>query len=180
IDRAGRIIAGNKTVEEAKALGIPVRVIKTQGKHLVVVQRDDLDLETDARARGLAIADNRVGELDLEWDGDVLKQLREEGLDLSAFWTPAEFASLFGDDAVGSSEESAVVAPADTDIVRGELFVLGRHRILCGDATSAADVTLLLDGATPLLMATDPPYGVNYDPSWRHRVKPQQRTAVGR
>jgi DNA modification methylase len=64
--------------------------------------------------------------------------------------------------------------------VRGELFVLGRHRLLCGDATSAGDVTRLLNGATPVVMITDPPYGVAYDPAWRHRVNPQQRTAVGR
>src|ERR1700690_2937070 len=63
IDRHGRIIAGNKTVEQAKRLKIPLRVIKTDGTHLIAVQRDDLDLRTDARAQGLAIADNRVGEL---------------------------------------------------------------------------------------------------------------------
>ena len=63
IDRHGRIIAGNKTVERAKALKIPLRVVRTDGRHLVAVQRDDLDLASDPRARALAIADNRVGEL---------------------------------------------------------------------------------------------------------------------
>jgi len=180
VDRRGRIIAGNKTVEQAKHLGIPLRVVKTDGHHLIAVQRDDLDLATDPRARGLAIADNRVGELDLEWDVEMLKQLQADGLDLSAFWTDDEFTALFDEKNGGLTDENATVEPGPTDIVRGELFVLGQHRLLCGDATSAGDVTRLLDGARPVLMATDPPYGVNYDPAWRHRASRNQRTAVGR
>lgn len=50
---------------------------------------------------------------------------------------------------------------------RGQLWALGRHRLLCGDATSKDDVGRLLDGAVPFIMITDPPYGVNYDPAWR-------------
>ena len=180
IDRHGCVIAGNKTVEQAKRLNIPLRVVKTYGHHLIAVQREDLDLVTDPRARALAIADNRVGELDLEWDVDMLKQLHADGLDLSAFWTDAEFAALFAEPTTGLTDENAVVEPGPTDIVRGELFVLGRHRLFCGDATSAGDVTRLLGVTKPVLMATDPPYGVSYDPAWRHRLNPHQRTAVGR
>ena len=180
IDRRGCVIAGNKTVEQAKRLHIPLRVVKTDGHHLIAVQRDDLDLRTDARAKALAIADNRVGELDLEWDVDLLKQLQADGLDLSAFWTDAEFATLVAEPTSGLTDENAVVEPGRTDIVRGELFILGRHRLLCGDATSAGDVARLLNGLTPAVMTTDPPYGVSYDPGWRHRVHPSQRTAVGR
>jgi len=180
IDRHGCVIAGNKTYEQAKRLNIPFRVVKTDGHQLIAVQREDLDLSTDPRARKLAIADNRVAELDLEWDVDMLKQLVADGLDLSAFWTDAEFATLFADSNKGLTDENAVIEPGDTDIVGGELFVLGRHRLLCGDATSAGDVMRLLEGTTPMLMTTDPPYGVNYDPAWRHRVNPNQRTAVGR
>ena len=180
IDRHGSIIAGNKTVEQARHLDIPLRVVKTDGTHLIAVQRQDLDLATDERARALAVADNRVGELDLEWDVDALKRLLADGVDLSAFWTADEFASLFADSSTGRTDENAVIAPGPTDIVRGDLFVLGRHRLLCGDSTSPADVARLLDGATPALMTTDPPYGVEYDPAWRHRANPNQRTAVGR
>ena len=50
----------------------------------------------------------------------------------------------------------------------GDLWLLGEHRLLCGDATSAGDVSRLLDGATPHMCVTDPPYGVNYDPAWRN------------
>jgi hypothetical protein len=180
IDRHGTIIAGNKAFEQAKALNIPLRVVKTDGHHLIAVQREDLDLATDPRAKALAIADNRVGELDLEWDVDMLKQLHADGLDLSAFWTADEFATLFAETKGGLTDENAVVEPGPTDIVRGELFVLDQHRVLCGDATSAGDVMRLTGDATPMLMTTDPPYGVAYDPSWRHRANPNQRTAVGR
>jgi DNA modification methylase len=180
IDRHGTIIAGNKAYEQAKRLHMPLRVVKTDGTHLVAVLREDLDLRTDPRAQGLAIADNRVGELDLEWDVDILKQLQADGLDLSAFWTPDEFAALFAESKAGLTDENAVVEPGPTDIARGDRFVLGAHRLLCGDATSAGDVTRLLEGSTPILMTTDPPYGVSYDPAWRHRVNPSQRTAIGR
>ena len=179
LDRHGTILAGNKTYEQAKRLDMPLRVVTTDGTHLVAVLREDLHAD-DPRARALAIADNRVGEIDLEWDVDMLKQLQAEGLDLSPFWTADEFAKVFGQSIAGLTDENAVVEPGPTDIVRGDLFVLGAHRLLCGDATSAADVTRLLDGATPILMATDPPYGVAYDPAWRHRANPSQRTAIGR
>ena len=180
IDRHGRIIAGNKTVEQAQRLNLPLRVVHADGSHLIAVQRDDLDLATDPHAKALAIADNRVGELDLEWDVDMLKQVHADGLDLSPFWTADEFLALCAESSTGRTDENAVVEPGPTDIVRGDRLVLGRHRLLCGDATSAGDVRRLLDGATPVLMATDPPYGVSYDPAWRHRVNPTQRTAVGR
>ena len=52
----------------------------------------------------------------------------------------------------------------------GELWVLGDHRLLCGDATNADDVARLLDGASPRLLATDPPYGVSLDPTWRDHL----------
>jgi len=148
----------------------------------VAVQRRDLDLITDPRARDLALADNRVGELDLEWDVDLLHQLKEEGVDLSRWWTDDEFAALLGSTTtVGQTDENAVVAPGPTTIRRGDLFRLGRHRVLCGDATVAADVARLLTGVSrPCLMITDPPYGVRNDPAWRHRRDPSQRTAVGR
>jgi DNA modification methylase len=180
VDRRGRVIAGNKTVERAKALNIPLRVVRTDGRQLIAVQRDDLDLDTDPRARALAIADNRVGELDLDWDLDVLKQLRADGLDLSSFWTDEEFAMLLGDEHAGLTDENTVIAPGPTKIQPGELFILGKHRLLCGDATSADDVTRAMGGLSPDLMTTDPPYGVSYDPAWRHRAMPGQRTAVGR
>ena len=68
IDTRGRILGGHKTVEQAKHLGLPITVVPTTGQELVVVQRVDLDARTDPRAQELTLADNRVAELDLDWD----------------------------------------------------------------------------------------------------------------
>ena len=97
-DRDGVLIAGNKTFEVAQRLGIPTRVIETDGQELVVVRRRDLHLASDPKARALAIADNRVGELDLDWDPAILQQLQADGLDLGLFWTTEEFERLLGED----------------------------------------------------------------------------------
>ncbi len=180
-DRDGVVIAGNKTLAAAQRLGIPTREIVIDGRELVVLRRMDLHLASDARAQALAIADNRVGELNLDWDPAILEALRADGVSLEQWWTSEEFEALLGiATREGRTDENAVVAPEPTDIVRGDLFSLGRHRLLCGDATDQADVQRLLDGATPVLTVTDPPYGVQYDPAWRHRMDPRQRTTVGR
>jgi hypothetical protein len=92
VDRNHRVIAGNKTVEAAVAAGMKsIAVIETDGSSLVAVQRGDLDLERDKKARGLAIADNRVGEIDLEWNPEVLASL---DVDLTQFWNENELNAL--------------------------------------------------------------------------------------
>ena len=179
IDRHGRILAGNKAVAAAKEQGLGLKVIESDGTELIAVQRTDLDLASDERAQALAVSDNRTAELGLEWDEDVLRDLAAEGVDLSPFWTAEEFDELVAEPTIGQTDENAVVAPGPTDIVRGDLFALGRHRILCGDATVAEDVARVLDGVSPHLMVADPPYGISYAPAWRHFAYPAQRTAVG-
>ena len=53
----------------------------------------------------------------------------------------------------------------------GDLWLLGKHRLLCGDSTNADDVERVLDGVKPHLLVTDPPYGVSYDPAWREQLR---------
>jgi hypothetical protein len=75
------------------------------------------------------------------------------------------------DPKAGLTDPDDVPEPPEESYVKpGELYVLGDHRILCGDATSPADVTRLLAGAEPTLLATDPPYGVQLDQTWRDGV----------
>jgi hypothetical protein len=99
VDVNGKIIAGNKTALSAESAGLlDVIVIPSDGTKLIVVQRTDLDLETDAKAKALAVADNRTAELGLEWDTDVLKDLSTE-IDLQPFFTSAELAEMTAPDA---------------------------------------------------------------------------------
>jgi hypothetical protein len=90
VDRHGVAIAGNKTLETAERLGIPVHVIESDGRTLYAIQRTDLDLATDNAAKELGIADNRSSELGLDWDVDVLASFQEDGIDLEQFWFPEE------------------------------------------------------------------------------------------
>ena len=167
VDRHNRVIAGNKTVEAAVAAGMKsIAVIETDGSSLVAVQRGDLDLKKDKKARELAIADNRIGELDLEWNPEVLASL---DVDLKQFWNENELNALLKD--FCSSELS--VAEPKTDqaaelqkkwkTVRGQIWEIGEHRLMCGDSANASDVAALMDGKTAKLCATDPPYLVSYD-----------------
>jgi len=75
VDAHGNVIAGNKTLEGAAEIDLPVRIVETDGHELVVVKRTDLDLysETDKRGRQLAYADNKIAELDLAWKPEQIE-----------------------------------------------------------------------------------------------------------
>lgn len=89
----GVIIAGNKTIEVAQELGIPVQEIESDGRTLYVIRRTDLPYD-DPRARELAIADNRVGQVSLDWDSDVLAGIADDGVGLGQFWFEDELAAM--------------------------------------------------------------------------------------
>ncbi len=95
LDKHGTLIAGNKTAAKAMELGIPIQVVESDGHTLIAVQRTDLDLETDTAAMALGIADNRVGQVSLEWSPDMLQQVFDAGVDANEFWFPEELANLF-------------------------------------------------------------------------------------
>jgi DNA modification methylase len=77
-------------------------------------------------------------------------------------------------------EDDVPAAPAEPVTVRGDVWVIGDHRVICGDATSAEDVGRVLAGAKPFLMVCDQPYGVNYDPSWRNEAGLAKTARVGK
>jgi len=96
IDKNSRVIAGNKTLETAGSIGIDdVIVVPSDGKKLIAVQRTDLDLETDPAARELAYADNRVGQLNLDWDTEQMTADIDMGFEIPGF-TTEELNALFG------------------------------------------------------------------------------------
>jgi hypothetical protein len=73
--------------------------------------------------------------------------------------------------ATAHSRRRSMAAPEHPVSQTGDLWLLGRHRLLCGDSTVATDVERVLGGVEPHLMVTDPPYGVDYDPAWRNKAK---------
>ena len=95
LDKDGRIIAGNKTFEAASDIGLPVRVVETDGTELVAVKRTDLDLDDDTgTARKLAYYDNRASEISLSWDAEQMLADLGAGLDLSAMFRQDELDEL--------------------------------------------------------------------------------------
>ena len=94
LDKNGRIIAGNKTVEVAADVGLDdVLIVQTDGKQIVAVQRTDLDIDS-VEGRGLAYADNRVGQLSLDWDAEQVLADLNAGMDLSGMWKQDELDEL--------------------------------------------------------------------------------------
>lgn len=167
IDRTQTIIAGHGRVLAAQRLGIAaVPCIRLE--HL-----------TPAQVRAYVIADNKLA-LNAGWDETLLaaelQAIEASGFDVGLVgFTDAELEALLHP--ASGDGESDVDAEAQVDRAaelqakwkteRGQVWTLGIHRIMCGDSRSEADVSSLLEGAKPDLMVTDPPYGVNYDPTWR-------------
>ena len=162
VDETGTILAGNATVEAAGKAGIDrVRIIEADGAELIAVRRSDL---THEQKRRLALLDNRTAEL-AEWDTDMLASLAEE-TDLSGLWEPDELAELLAAETppvqlLGDPEEVPELS-ADPVTQPGGLWLLGPHRLLCGDATKRGDLDRLMAGERAACLWTDPPYGVSY------------------
>lgn len=94
VDADGNVIAGNKTLEAAVNAGIEnIRVVETDGTELVVVKRRDVKLNSK-RGRELAIADNRTGQIGLEWDIEQLATMKDEGVNIAEFWNEDEWSRL--------------------------------------------------------------------------------------
>jgi DNA modification methylase len=169
LDERDVVIAGNGVIDAATEAGISkVRIIEARGDEIIAVRRRGLSA---AQKHALAIADNRTSEL-AEWNMEQLQADIKGGLDLQPFFTTAELRTLVGgtSEATGLTDPDAVPPVRATRIAIGDLFELGQHRLLCGDATNADQVARLFADRTPALMVTDPPYGVSYDPAWRRRA----------
>ena len=178
IDEGNVVLAGNGVAAAAARAGITkVRTIEAKGDELIAVRRTGL---TDAQKRALALYDNRTAEL-AEWNPEQLRADQAAGFDLAPFWSEQELNALLATDTfkAGKTDPDAVPEERATTIRRGDLFELGAHRLLCGDATSAADVARLFGAAPPFLMVTDPPYGVDYDPDWRNRDLGEANRSIG-
>ncbi|MBS3652615.1 site-specific DNA-methyltransferase [Pseudaminobacter sp. 19-2017] len=176
VSAEGEVIAGHGRILAAGALGlanVPVIVLE----HL-----------SEAQRRAYRIADNKLTELG-GWDdsllSDELQALSADRFDLSLTGLDeADLDRLMGElgmsTGAAAGEDEVPEPPADPVTRPGDLWVLGRHRLLCGDATVATDVERLLAGTVPHLMVTDPPFGVNYDPTWRNEAGVSTTSRTGK
>src|SRR5262249_21897153 len=158
----GLIIAGHARTLAARQLGltdVPVIVLD----HLTPTQR-----------RALVIADNRLA-LNAGWDEEMLQlelsALRDEEFDLELLgFEDSELDVLLLSDQPDGQEDIIPDLPEEPVSRTGDLWLCGPHRVLCGDSTSQEAVSRLLGERKPLLMVTDPPYGIELDPEWRDRA----------
>lgn len=173
----GELIAGHGRVLAAIQLGLTEAPVIVLG-HL-----------SEAQRRAYRIADNKLTELG-GWDEALLsaelQDLLTEDYDLSLIgFDDGELEALLNvstEPEAGPREgEDDVPETPEAPISRvGDLWVLGNHRLLCGDSTVATDVERLLGTVRPLLMVTDPPYGVEYDPSWRNQAGAAKTKRTGK
>jgi DNA modification methylase len=174
VGEEGDIVAGHGRLAAARQLGLAeVPVVPLRG--LTALQR-----------RQLVLADNRIA-LNAGWDLEMLRveltELSALGADLSTLgFTPNELAAaLTPAGGLGLTDEDEVPELAQAAVTRaGDIWCLGPHRLACGDSTDAATVTALLGDQRPQLMVTDPPYGVEYDPGWRHRAGVNRSKRLGK
>lgn len=174
ISEDGGVLAGHGRILAAQKLGL---------KQVPCVVESHL---TEAQRRAYILADNRLA-LDAGWDEEMLKielnELQGMDFDLDLIGFNDEELKQFmedfpvndlGDDGSGDEEvdvdenEEAVTQP-------GDVWLMGDHRLICGDCTSADVVSKLFGEDKPVLMVTDPPYGVNYDPTTQLRTHSEGR-----
>jgi DNA modification methylase len=156
VDGSNGIIAGHGRVMAAQKLGLDM---------LPVIEAGHL---TDAQRRAYVIADNRLA-LDAGWDNDMLKvelsDLQEADFDLTLTgFDPSEIDAFLAEPTEGLTDEDAVPeVPAVPVTVEGDVWLLGRHRLMCGDSTSIDAVERLMAGRSVDLIFTDPPYNVAFN-----------------
>ena len=172
VDKEKGIIAGHGRVLAARKLGMD-KVPTVELSHLTETQR-----------KAYIIADNKLA-LNADWDMEMLSLemggLDQEGFDLSLIgFNEDELANIFVETTEGLTDPDEVPEVPDDPITKtGDVWVLGKHRLKCGDSTIATDVESLLSGVEPHLMVTDPPYGVEYDANWRNEVDRANGKKIG-
>ena len=161
IDRDFNVIAGHGRIAAAKEEGI------TEVPCVFV------DYLTEAQKKAYILADNRMA-LDAGWDEELLRIEIEslQGADFDVSLTgfgEDEIADLFAGDGEKDVKDDGFDLSAALEkaafVERGDIWTVGRHRLMCGDATSAEDVAALMDGKKANLIVTDPPYGVSFKSS---------------
>lgn len=157
IDAEDTIIGGNGVFEQAKALNIPLKIVETDGKELIAVKRTDLQPD-DPRRTQLAIMDNSTSDSS-EFDLGLLtedfgfSELQALGVDMDYDENTAEQLR---------EDEPPEVKP-EAIVKSGEVWLCGKHRVMCNDSTKPDNVTRLMNGKKADMVFADPPYGMFLD-----------------
>lgn len=172
VDGANGIIAGHGRVMAAEKLGLA---------QVPVIELGHL---SEAQKRAYILADNKLAE-QAGWDRELLAlevaDLADLGVDLGSIgFAAGEIDNLLRFGQGDPAEEDVPKVPAAPVSRPGDLWQLGPHRLLCGDATRPDDVARLLGDVRPHLMVTDPPYGVKYDPAWRNAAGLSETKRTGK
>ena len=172
VSKDGYILAGHARVKAAEKAGL---------KEVPVIY---LDLEGE-KAEAYMIADNRLQEL-TDWDYPLLKDLLESldtgiidmevtGFDLGEI---EDLMTQFHVPGEGLTDDDAVPEEVETVCKTGDLWILGEHRLLCGDATKEGDVERLMGGEKADILITDPPYGIDLDTRYSKAPTGSKRSAL--
>ena len=157
------VIAGHARLLAARKLGLTeVPVIELSGL-------------SEAQCRALAIADNQLAISGAGWDEEMLRielaALKDENFDVNLIgFDTHELDEILLGNALEDDEDTVPDLPANPVSRSGDVWLCGRHRVGCGDATSPETVARLLGERKPSLMVTDPPYGIELDSEWRDRA----------
>jgi len=171
IDGQNNVIAGHGRLMAARKLGLP---------EVPVVPLEHL---SDTQRRALILADNKIGE-NASWEDELLgielADLKDAGFDLglTGFSQEEWEALIAGEEATkdGLTDEDAVPEVSETPISKtGDIWILGEHKLLCGDATKADDFKALLGEELVDMTFTDPPYNVNYANTAKDKMRGKNR-----
>jgi DNA modification methylase len=156
VDEGGQIIAGHGRVLAARKLGV---------KEIPVMIAEGW---SDTKKKAYVIADNKLA-LNAGWDAELLRleieELKEVNFDINLLgFSDEELADMKEPEVVEglTDEDDVPETPVDPKTKLGDIYILGNHRLMCGDSTSIDDVEKLMDGQKADMVFTDPPYGVDY------------------
>ncbi len=159
LDKNNRIIAGNKSVENAGAIGMDdVIVVESDGTKIVAVKRTDIDLDSPM-GREMALADNASAKANIVFDAELVAAELTEAVAVE--WGIENSIKLEAEE----DDFNVPIGGSETDIVLGDLFEIGHHRLLCGDSTDSDSVAKLMNGEKAEISFTSPPYNAGTTPT---------------
>lgn len=179
----GEVIDGSARLERAfDKFSDEAIILEHDGRRPIIAVRTDIPNAQTSEAKRIAVRANRIAQVDLEWNPEILAEL-----------APEEIKGMFSDKELAEILSQTGVEPATKDVdididkaaelqqkwqvVTGEIIEIGKHRLMCGDSTSSADVERLLgDGRRVQAVVTDPPYNIGFKYDGPYKGKDAKRS----